>query len=260
MGRQRKAKPLPQRQKQPDKVAIAYVHGQQVTHSWHQSLMALVAHDVVNSQRVIGGGWLATRYGTGGIVKARNDTVHNFITGHSHVDWLMWIDTDMGFEADAVDRLIGSANPETAPIVGGLCFMMREVGVDGVGGMLVQPAPTVFDWTTTTDTAGNEVSGYTTVLDYPRDQLFQCAATGSAFVLIHKSVFTKIGEEYGPSWYSPVFNKSANSWVSEDLSFCMRANALEIPVHIHSGVKTTHLKSVWLDERFSDRLERISDK
>ena len=243
--------------RQPDKVAIAYVHGQEVTHSWHQSLMALVAHDVANHQRVIGGGWLATRYGTGGIVSARNDTVRQFVHGQPHCDWLMWMDTDMGFEADSVDRLMDAADPETAPIVGGLCFAMREVGVDGVGGMLVQPAPTVFDWMTTTDTAGNEVSGYGTIIDYPRDQVFQCAATGSAFILIHKSVFEKIEEAYGASWYSPVFNQSANRWVSEDLSFCMRANALELPIHIHSGVKTTHLKSVWLDERFNDRLERI---
>ena len=43
----------------------------------------------------------------------------------------------------------------------------------------------------------------------------------------------------------------------EDLSFCMRANALEIPVHVHTGVKTTHLKHLWLDERIYDRLARL---
>lgn len=243
--------------RQPDKVAIAYVHGHEVTHSWHQSLMAMVAHDVATNQRVIGGGWMATRYGTGGIVKARNDTVREFLHGGGSSDWLMWIDTDMGFEADAIDRLVDSADPATAPIVGGLCFAMREVGVDGVGGMLVQPIPTVYDWTVRTDDAGNEQSGYTPVLDYPRDTLFQCAATGSAFVLIHRSALEAIEGQYGANWYTPVFNSTVNQWVSEDLSFCMRANALELPIHIHSGVKTTHLKSVWLDERFSDRLERI---
>ena len=243
-------------QRKPDKVAIAYVHGMEVAHSWHQSLMALIAYDVANKQRVIGGGWLATKYGTGGIVAARNDTVQQFLK-MAHVDWLMWIDTDMGFEANAVDRLMESADRQTAPIVGGLCWMMREVGPDGVGGMLVQPAPTVFDWMKSTAPDGTEVSGYTVVRDYPRDQLFQCAGTGSAFVLIHKTVFQQIAKEYGPSWYSPVRNQTSGAWISEDLSFCMRANALGIPVHIHSGVKTTHLKHLWLDERVADRLEPI---
>lgn len=238
--------------KTPDKVCVAYVHGQEVAHSWHASLMALIAHDVANKQRVIGGGWLATKYGTGGIVSARNDTARQFTHQMPGIDWLMWLDTDMGFEADSIDRLMEVADPETAPIVGGLCFMMREVGVDGIGGMLVQPAPTIFNWYD-----NGEHQGFTVSKDYPRDQMIPCAATGSAFVLIHKSVFQKIEAEYGPTWYSPIFNSSINTWISEDLSLCTRANALEIPIHVHTGIKTSHLKSLWLDERVYDRLDRI---
>jgi GT2 family glycosyltransferase len=246
-----KGQPLPTRPTYPDKVAIAYVHGAEVTHSWHQSMMAMVAHDVANNQRVIGGGWMATKYGTGGIIAARNDTVRQFLQ-MPHVDWLLWVDTDMGFEANALDRLMDAADPDTAPVVGGLCFMMREIGVDGVGGYLVQPAPTVFHWK-----EQEGVSGFKVDLDYPRDQMVQVAATGSAFILIHKSVFQKIHDKYGPAWYSPVFNQTANQWISEDLSLCIRANALEIPIHVHTGVKTTHYKSLWLDERVFDRLARL---
>lgn len=249
-----KNQPLPSRPKSPDKVAIAYVHGAEVTHSWHQSMMALVAYDVANNQRVIGGGWMATKYGTGGITAARNDTVRQFLQ-MPHVDWLFWVDTDMGFEADALDRLMADADPEKAPIVGGLCFMMREVGVDGVGGYLVQPAPTVFHWQ-----ERENVKGFKVDMDYPRDQLTQVAATGSAFILIHKSVFQRIEAEYGPTWYSPVFNQTANQWISEDLSLCIRANALEIPIHVDTGVKTTHYKALWLDERIYGRLGRLDDE
>ena len=247
-----KNKPGEFAKKTPDKVCVAYVHGQEVAHSWHASLMALIAHDVANKQRVIGGGWLATKYGTGGIVSARNDTARQFTHKMPGIDWLMWLDTDMGFEADAIDRLMEVADPEKAPIVGGLCFMMREVGVDGIGGMLVQPAPTIFNWYD-----NGEHQGFTVSKEYPRDQLVNCAATGSAFVLIHKSVFQKIEAEYGPTWYSPIFNSSINTWISEDLSLCTRASALEIPIHVHTGIKTSHLKSLWLDERVYDRLDRI---
>ena len=235
-----------------DKVCIAYVHGLEVAHSWHQSLMALIAYDVANSQRVIGGGWLATKYGTGGIVQARNDTTRQFVHEMPDVDWLMWVDTDMGFEANAVDRLMDAADPDSAPIMGGLCFMNREVGVDGVGGYLVQPAPTIFDWYD-----DGERRGFTVRRDYERDSVLTCAGTGSAFVLIHKSVFQRIEEEYGQAWYSPVRNPTTDSWISEDLSMCARANALEIPVHVHTGVKTTHLKHMWLDERLFDRMAAV---
>jgi len=238
-----------------DKVALAYVHGHDVTHSFHHSLMALVAHDLTTHRRVVEGDWLATRYGTGGIVKARNNTARKFLhDGDS--DWLMWIDTDMGFEADSIDRLLDAADPETAPIVGGLCFTMREVGADGSGGMLVQPVPTIYRWTSTTSEDGSERAGYSPCLDYPRDAFMRCDATGSAFVLIHRSALAAIEAEFG-DWYTPVWNPSVSEFVSEDLAFCMRANALELPIHVHSGIKTTHMKSVWVDERFSDRLDRI---
>ena len=235
-----------------DKVCIAYVHGLEVAHSWHQSLMALIAYDVANSQRVIGGGWLATKYGTGGIVQARNDTTRQFVHEMPDVDWLMWVDTDMGFEANAVDRLMDAADADSAPIMGGLCFMNREVGVDGVGGYLVQPAPTIFDWYD-----DGERRGFTVRREYERDSVLTCAGTGSAFVLIHKSVFQRIEAEYGQAWYSPVRNPTTDSWISEDLSMCARANALEIPVHVHTGVKTTHLKHMWLDERLFDRMADV---
>ena len=201
---------------------------------------------------MIGGGWLATKYGTGGIVQARNDTTRQFVHDMPDVDWLMWVDTDMGFEANAVDRLMDAADPETAPIMGGLCFMNREVGVDGVGGYLVQPAPTIFDWYD-----DGERRGFTVRRDYERDSVLACAGTGSAFVLIHKSVFQRIESEYGQAWYSPVRNPTTDSWISEDLSMCARANALEIPVHVHTGVKTTHLKHMWLDERLFDRMATV---
>jgi hypothetical protein len=35
---------------------------------------------------------------------------------------------------------------------------------------------------------------------------------------------------------------------SEDLSFCMRAGALDIPVHVHTGVQASHHKPIWLAE------------
>jgi GT2 family glycosyltransferase len=236
----------------PVKVAVAYVHGNEVAHSWHQSMQALIAYDIANKQHVINGGWFATRYGTGGIIQARNDTVHAFLT-QCDADWLFWVDTDMGFAPDSVDRLLEAADPVERPIMGGLCFAMREIGIDRIGGYLVQPTSTIFDWVKM-DTGQQ---GFYTRHDWERDEVTLCAGTGSAFLIIHRSVFEKIAAEYGNTWYSPVWNKSLNMSISEDLSFCSRAGALSIPVHVHTGVKTSHLKQAWVDERFYDRLERI---
>lgn len=235
-----------------DTVSVAFVHGSEVSYSWHQSMMALVAHDVASRQHVVRGGWLATKYGTGGITQARNDTAARFLADCDS-DWLFWVDTDMGFAPDSVDRLLDVAHHKDRPVVGGLCFMMREVGIDGMGGMIVQPRPTIFAWTKVSD-----AEGFHAVDDYPRDQLVPVAGTGSAFLLIHRSALERIRDEFGPTWYSQTVNPSTGMLLSEDLSFCVRLGALDIPVHVHTGVKTTHLKQAWVDERLFDRLERAS--
>ena len=235
-----------------DTVSIAFVHGADVTYSWHQSMMALVAYDVANRQHVVRGGWYSTKYGTGGIAQARNDTVRLFVT-ESEGDYLFWVDTDMGFAPDSVDRLLDVANHTDHPVVGGLCFMMREVGVDGMGGMIVQPKPTIFQWA-----SNGEAEGFHAVDEYPRDQVIQVAGTGSAFLLVHRSAFVAVAETYGPEWYTQTRNPSTGMLLSEDLSFCASLAACEIPVHVHTGVKTTHLKQAWVDERFFDRLGRAS--
>ena len=65
---------------------------------------------MTNHGRVIRGGYMGVRYGTGGIVEARNTVARRFLS-RDRADWLFWIDTDMGFAPDTIDRLIANADP-----------------------------------------------------------------------------------------------------------------------------------------------------
>ena len=206
-------------------------------------MVELIGWDMAGKQRVMRGGYIAMKYGTDGLVEARNKTVRTFLDEHQ-AEWLFWIDTDMGFAPDTIDRLLEVANPESAPIVGGLCFTQREEESDGMGGWRCRATPTVFDWTVLED--GQQ--GFSVNWNYAPDAPQRCAGTGSACVLIHRSVFEKIEAKYGPVWYDRIFNKHMNRMVSEDLSLCMRAGALNLPLYVHTGVKTTHMKTMWLAE------------
>jgi hypothetical protein len=62
--------------------------------------------------------------------------------------------------------------------------------------------------------------------------------------LIHRSVFEKLG----PNPYEPLRNPTTGELIGEDLSFCARAAQLDIPIHVHTGVPTSHLKPVWMGE------------
>jgi glycosyltransferase involved in cell wall biosynthesis len=223
-------------------VKIAYVCGNEVHYSWHRSLLDLMSYDLAHDQRVMRGGFVAIRYGTDGLGSARNQAVQHFLADDD-AEWLWWVDTDMGFAPDTVDRLFEAADPAERPIVGGLCFFNREEASDEMGGYRTNVVPTVYDWV-----SKDGQMGWSVRWGYPPDSIVRAAGTGSACILIHRSVFEKIEQASGRVWYDRVPNTTTGQLIGEDLSFCLRAGALDIPVHVHTGVPTTHFKPMWLSE------------
>jgi len=225
-----------------DAVTIAYLHANQVAHSWYASMLQLIMDDVAGPRRLLAGGVLAIRCPSAGLLPpARNRVIGHFLRGNA--DWLWMVDTDMGFGPDTVEQLITAADPETRPIVGGLCFAQRELGDDGYGGQQVIPTPTIFDWVTD----GDGMGGFEVRAAYQRDALVRCDGTGAACLLIHRGVLERMQELYGPTWFDRIPARDGS--VGEDLSFCMRARELGIPIHVHTGVRTTHMKTRWLSEQ-----------
>jgi glycosyltransferase involved in cell wall biosynthesis len=224
-------------------VTVAYVHEKNLAASFHHCMIEMIGWDLAHEARIIRGGYKAWTCGTDGLVDSRNKLVAAFLAEDT-ADWLFWIDTDMGFAPDTVDRLMAAADPAERPVVGGLCFTQREETSDGMGGWRCRATPTVFDWTVLEDTGQ---MGFSVRWNYPPDQLTRVAGTGSACILIHRSVFEKVQAKYG-TWYDRVPNTTMGQVISEDLSLCLRACALDIPIHVHTGVKTTHQKTLWLAE------------
>lgn len=224
-------------------VQVAYLHPHTVSHSWHESMMRLVGYDAANDGRIVStGGPFMIRCDSGGLVESRNLAVRRWLDETPH-EWLWFIDTDMGFLPDTIDRLVAAADPATRPVVGGLCFGLRETSYDGYGGRHVRPVPTLFRPARTPE--GHV--GFTTRWDYPANSLVQVAGTGAACLLIHRSAAEKIRAEHGDTWFDQVRYQDGRP-VSEDLSFCYRLAQAGIPVFVHTGVKTTHHKQVWVSE------------
>lgn len=227
-------------------VAVAYVYDgnkQEVAYPWHHSMVELIGWDLAHEGRLMRGGFIAMKNGTDGLPDSRNKAVRLFLK-EDRAEWMFWVDTDMGFAEDTVDRLLAAADPVERPVVGGLAFTWRHDEPDGMGGWRTRAAPTVFDWTVLDDGQ----MGFSVRWQYPPDQVVQVGGTGSACILIHRSVFERVAEKYGECWYDRVPNPTLGQVVSEDLSFCLRAGALSIPIHVHTGVKTTHQKHLWVSE------------
>jgi hypothetical protein len=219
---------------------LAYVHPNEVAHSWHQSVLNLMAWDIGHDQRIMRGGFLAMRCGTDGLVAARNRIAEQFLAGDA--EWLFVVDTDMGFAPDTVDRLIAAADPVERPIVGALAFAQREVDTDGLGGYRCQPRVTILDYIEGPN--GGQFAGRTS---WQANTLTRCAATGMACVVIHRSVVQAIHDRNG-TWFDRIA-AADGGLLGEDVSFCVRAGAAGFPVYVHTGVRTTHLKQLWLSEQ-----------
>lgn len=223
------------------RVQVAYLHPHRVSHSWHDSMMQLMVWDLVHEQRIMDtGGPFKISCDTGGLIEARNLAVQRFLDETAY-EWLFLIDTDMGFEPSTVDRLVDAADPATRPVVGGLCFGVREVAHDGYGGRRVMPVPTLFNMARTPE--GHV--GFATRWDVPENTLVQVAATGAACLLIHRSAVEKIRVEHGDHWFDQVRYQDGRL-LAEDLSFCYRLGAAGVPIFVHTGVKTTHHKQIWI--------------
>jgi hypothetical protein len=224
-------------------VSIAYVHDNEVSHSWHMSLMQLLGHEMQGGCSHTLGAWLAMRCGTDALSDARNKSIAEFLDNKDS-EWLLWLDTDMGFEPTLLDSLLEVASAEERPVVGALAFSWKEIGPDGMGGYRCTPRPVVLDW----QTVGEE-SGFLGRSTYPVNSLIQCGATGSAAILIHRTALERVRKEFGDNWYTRTPNPSTGgNLMGEDISFCVRLAALGIPLYVHTGVRTSHHKSVWISE------------
>lgn len=229
-------KPNPPRTSTPGqgKVVVAYCHPGEVAARFHTSIIDLFIHDMMGPKRIVeGGGHFATRSGAN-IVSARNELVQSFLDLHN-AEWLFMVDADMGFDRDTVDRLLREADPQERPIMAALCFGVWE------GSGRSELFPTIYYWQ-------DNPRGVARALEYPDNAVLQCGATGAACILIHRSVLERMREAFPGPWHWYAEQIFDGKPMSEDITFCLRAASLGIPVHVHTGVKTAHMKLHALDE------------
>jgi hypothetical protein len=184
----------------------------------------------------------------GGVADGRNEIAQQFLDG-TDCEWLFMVDSDMGFGPDTVERLIASSASRTdeKSVVGGLCFGLRRDGAGEHHGTKYVVVPTLYELV-----ADGVRPAWRSILDYSRDDLVPVNGTGAACLLIHRSHLVALREQFGDTWFAPV------NGYSEDLSFCVRLAAAEIPLCVDTSVRTTHHKGgVFLDEDEYDRCRAL---
>ena len=210
---------------QPGKVVIGYVHPGQVSAFFAHSLVVTVAADMGAARRIVG---VEQEWSSANISDSRNAVVRRFLNDYD-ADWLWFIDADMAWDNNALEGLMAKCDAQSAPIVGGLCF----------GSSNGELFPTLYHLA--------EVDGEVTTVrvhEYTDNALNQVAATGAAFLMIHRSVLVAMAEREFNSVF-PWFQEThlGSRPVGEDITFCLRAGQLGFSVFVNAGVKVGHHKS-----------------
>jgi GT2 family glycosyltransferase len=219
-----------------EKVVTAYCSGGMWHADFGEALLDLVFYDANGPKRLLGGGGVLGWKSGVNVAGARNDIVKTFLT-RSKADWLWFVDTDMTFQPDILERLLEHADKDKAPIVGGLCF-----GIDN--GRLF---PTLYDLTGTEDDVQ-----FVRYDEFEPDAMMQVFATGAACLLIHRTVLEGIRDFPNPNRPGMVGFSHAFPWfqetdfngkvMGEDITFCLRAGTAGFPVYVNTAVKLGHVK------------------
>jgi GT2 family glycosyltransferase len=210
-----------------DHAVIGYCHPGTVRAEFCASLLATAMEGKTPLDAVL-------TYQSGpNISTARNKIVHDFLT-RQRAPWLLMVDTDMVWASDALDRLVAAADPVERSLLGGLCFsqdgdtsypVMYELGENDNGSL-----------------------AFVRYTNWPENACQRVSATGAAFLLMHRDALEKIQaatEDKAAPWFRETA-VAPLALMGEDMTFCLRAGAAGIPVHVHTGVEVGHMKPVML--------------
>ena len=239
------------------KVVLGFLDDGHWSASFGLSLRDLCLTDVLGPQHIVRerGRELRQMPGTGGIAEGRNEVARAFLDT-TDGDYLWFVDTDMGFAPDTVQRLVRSADKYARPVMGGLAFAQRRTRTPlptNLHAPTFAIVPTCYAYAETEDEVG-----FVPIRDYGRDQVIKVAATGAACLLIHLHALGKIRKACGDAWFDPITHptglKGGRRVFSEDLSFCVRCQSVDIPIHVDTAVKTSHEKGgIYLTEDLYDQ-------
>lgn len=232
-------------------VAIGYLHPGEVSAAFHMSLLKLMLHETgrTGAPPFI----LANRCASGRVIDGRNEVARDFLD-RTKAEWLLFVDADMGFAPDALERLLASADRYQRPVMGALCFGLRRESTDpDTHAERFRTFPTVYAWREFDDRLGFQI-----VAGYERNAVSLVSATGAACILIHRDVLVAIREQYGDEWFGAITHPKGPTTFSEDMSFCIRVAACDFPLHVDTSVKTCHDKGgIFCDEHAFDRQQAL---
>lgn len=165
------------------------------------------------------------------VYESRNELAKKAIK--SGADYVLWLDSDMIFNPDTMERLMKH----------------MEDGLDFVSGLYfrrVSPfTPVIFEHLNITDDDHAEWINFD---KYPRNSLFEIEGCGFGCVLMRTQMLLDVMAENDGKCFNPL------AALGEDLAFCMRARESGYKLYCDSSIQCGHYAHLLITEAFYDSI------
>lgn len=218
------------RRKWEDKIIIGYCHGGMVhqpfmtsilNHAWYDGRERRMLHSVMHYKGLY-------------VDDNRNALTRMFLS--QNAEWLLLIDTDIVFPANAPYMLRDAADRKKRPIVAGLYFSRG----------LNENPDALPVWYVPDPNDPKRSDGFILCTKFT-DGLNPIVGAGAGFLLIHRTVFDAFRGKYDNEtwqWWGRdiIVMDGKRGRMGEDLTFFKRCRELGIPAFGHGGCVVDHLK------------------
>lgn len=151
------------------------------------------------------------------VYNARNNLARQAIK--SEADFVLWLDSDMVFGPDLLQRMLKVCQDENIDFLTGLCFRRKP-----------PYTPCLFD---RLEKVGNGAS-YTALMSVP-DGRFKVGGCGFAGVLMSTDVLMSVAAKFNGRMFDPM------DGFGEDVSFCWRARQCGYEIICDSSIELGHV-------------------
>lgn len=163
------------------------------------------------------------------IYNARNLIVDNAIS--MGFDRVLWLDSDIVFPNDLLERLAGDMERTKAEFISGIYFQR-----------VLPTKPVIYSsvrWKVHNN--GIVETGADNYMEYPKNRIFEIAGAGFGCVLTSVSLLKRMKEKYGAP-FTPLMG------ISEDLAFCWRVNQTGGKMYCDPSIRLGHIGQIEINE------------
>ncbi len=151
------------------------------------------------------------------VYEARNKLARAAI--RAEADYVLWLDSDMVFPPDLLQRMLKVCQEENIDFLTGLCFRRKP-----------PYTPCLFDRLEKTDKGAS----YTALMSVP-DGRFQVGGCGFAGVLLSTDVLLSVASQFDGRMFDPMIG------FGEDVAFCWRARQCGYEIWCDSDIELGHI-------------------